>query len=847
MVHIQGEFSMAPASWLALLLPASSAGAAAAPVLHGCLNANTSAMAFCDTSLSHAARARDLRERLTLHEKVCLMNASPSSHQSDNCSGAVPRLGLPAYNWAIEDLHGAGTACLNTTGSDGATAWHCPTIFPTLNVLAASFNDSVWYGAGEVIGVEVRAANNAGATRARHADPGEHFHTNPRIGVSAWGPNLNIARDARWGRNTEVPSEDPLLAGKVGAAMTRGIQGQKAGAPQPKYITCLGALKHVTAYSLENWRDDTGGPNNGTAYNRMGFDATIARRDMAETYLEQFRIAMTEAEPLGMMCSYTAINGSAACENGHLLTTWARGSQGFQGNVITDCGALKMPSEPKDHVVSAAAALNAGTDVDCGAVFSTSLLAALASNQTAVELLDASVERSFGLLMRAGYFDPLEDLAAAGLDFPPQAMGTAASHALARDAALQGLVLLRNEAPNPPKPEAKALPLRRGVKTAVLGPLANITLLMMARYYDAVCAGPLNTSLPWSHGERPSGCIVSPLAAITAHAGAGGADLITHASGIDCPDDRPGSHCLQSDSTAGFASATAAAADAEQVVVFVGIDEYDECEGKDRQQLELPGAQPALLAAIRAAVKPGVPVVVVVLNGGAIAMDYAGVADAVVEAFFPGIEGADAIACALFGDEGCNRFGRLPVTVMPASFKGNDMANMGVSTGGSGLRTYKYYDGAFGAPLFEFGWGLSYTQWRTVWAAPPPAAPGVVSPTASVELLVTTTNDGDREGDQVVMLYHYPRTHAGSLRDLAPGTPLPQRKLVAYRRVSLPAGASTTIKFTVTAESLALIDNEGDAQLLAGTHELRAWQGNGKEISRNVEVKETALLRKFVW
>ena len=172
--------------------------------------------------------------------------------------------------------------------------------------------------------------------------------------------NLNIARDPRWGRNSEVPSEDSYLAGKVGAFMTKGIQGD----PSDKYVLLLGALKHVTAYSLENWLDDTDGPNHGKKYSRFGFNANLSRHDLAETYLEQYRIAITESNPLGMMCSYSAINGSASCENAALLKTWARDTLHFEGNVVTDCGALQMTSEPSDPADSAAAALNAGTGIE---------------------------------------------------------------------------------------------------------------------------------------------------------------------------------------------------------------------------------------------------------------------------------------------------------------------------------------------------------------------------------------------------------------------------------------------------------------------------------------------------
>jgi hypothetical protein len=151
---------------------------------HGCLLANVTQLPFCNPALGIAARARDLRGRLTQAEKLCLM---------DRGACAVPRLGLPAYNWGVEDLHGAGIECL----VDGARTY-CPTIFPTLNILASSMNDTLAQAVGRVIGTEMRAANNAGATRGRHVlpRPGEK-NENPPIGVNGWGPNLNIARDPR--------------------------------------------------------------------------------------------------------------------------------------------------------------------------------------------------------------------------------------------------------------------------------------------------------------------------------------------------------------------------------------------------------------------------------------------------------------------------------------------------------------------------------------------------------------------------------------------------------------------------------------------------------------------------
>ena len=208
------------------------------------------------------------------------------------------------------------------------------------------------------------------------------------------------------------------------------------------------------------------------------------------------------------------------------------------------------------------------------------------------------------------------------------------------------------------------------------------------------------------------------------------------------------------------------------------------------------------------------------------------------------------MACALFGEAGCNRWGRLPVTVLPETFAGNagnDMANMGISTGGSGSRTYKYYEGQFGQPLYEFGFGLSLVPFSVAWAAPNPASPSTVSPTANVSIAVVAKNLGRREGDVVLMLYHHPRETATTLVGLPAGVPIPQRRLVGYARLSLAAGAEGRAEFTVTPESLALVDNNGDTQLYAGTHQLRVSQGSGAELSREFEVPATAVLRTLVW
>ena len=224
-------------------------------------------------------------------------------------------------------------------------------------------------------------------------------------------------------------------------------------------------------------------------------------------------------------------------------------------------------------------------------------------------------------------------------------------------------------------------------------------------------------------------------------------------------------------------------------------------------------------------------------------------ADAVVEAFLPGIEGSEALACALYGERGCNKWGRLPVTVYPETFVKNDMANMGVSTGGSGMRTYKYYTDEFGAPLFEFGFGLSLVPFSMEWSVAPPVTPSKISLTANATFAVTVKNEGGREGDVVVMVYHCPAGKGGEslLLDADPTMPVPNRKLVDYKRVALGPGASAELTFTGNAETLGLVDNNGDTQHFAGTHQLRVSQGSGAVLRRNFAVEQTAMLRKLGW
>jgi len=266
------------------------------------------------------------------------------------------------------------------------------------------------------------------------------------------------------------------------------------------------------------------------------------------------------------------------------------------------------------------------------------------------------------------------------------------------------------------------------------------------------------------------------------------------------------------------------------VVLMVGIDQSIEGEGHDRTDTLLPGAQSQLVKAVIQAAA-GKPIVVVLLNGGIVSDDALVEANvAIVEAWYPGVEGGRAIADALFGRT--NRFGKLPVTIYRESFsKQVEMVQMSFTEGVG--RTYKYWRGD--APLFNFGHGLSYTSFSLAWTAPTTKSTTVHALTDSILLDVTLTNDGSREGDEVVFVYHQP------LVVDAPA-PLPAKRVVAFKRFSLMKGATVHFTFNVSAADLGLVDNNGNTLLYPGLHALQVSRGHGDVLLRNLTVQTAAPL-----
>jgi beta-glucosidase-like glycosyl hydrolase len=587
----------------------------------------------------------DLRNRLSLEEKVYM--TQPQEKFGNMCgttTGEMDRLGIPQYTWLIETNTNVASSCME----DG----RCATTFVGPEGMGASFNKTSWFMKGSVFGNEMRAYNNINWHRSTNSD---HDPPYDYIGVTGFGPNINLARDPRFGRNSELPGEDPLLSGTYGSQMTQGMQEEDANG-HPKMISYL---KHLTAYSTET--------------NRGHDNYIISDHDLWESYLPAFEKAFVEGGSSGAMCSYNAINGAPSCANEYILTDVVRGMWSPDAHVTSDCGAISNlmgdPVNAPSAEAAASMAMNAGTgtfnpntqtphntspkpnslfrcplpcllafaDIDMGSATMTDHLAN-ATNIGMVDeaTLDASFDRSMKVLFRAGRFDPVDSIEWS--TFGKETVNSTEHQQISYEAALQSMVLLRND--------DNVLPLKSGVSVAVVGPMANDPSRYLSSYAaDEICFG----------GDHH--CMTSLADAIAVN---NGADKTASADGCD----------VDSDDESGFDEALDIAKDADVVVLALGIDNSVEYEGVDRTDTSLPGVQSKFGQAVLAL---GKPVILTLFNGGALAIDELMEGpSAIIEGFNPAVLGPKALSDQMFGLE--NRWGKVrgsppivPLKLLPLS------------------------------------------------------------------------------------------------------------------------------------------------------------------------------------
>jgi beta-glucosidase len=697
------------------------------------LMAQNAGILYTNPDKSVEVRVNDLVARMTLEEKVS---------QMQHTAPAIERLGIPAYNWWNEALHGVARNGIAT-------------VFPQAIGMAATWNYELINQEAEIISTEARAKYYEAIGKNEH-----------KIyqGLTFWSPNINIFRDPRWGRGQETYGEDPYLTAQIGTAFVKGMQGDN-----DKYFKVIATAKHFAVHS-------------GPESSRHSFDAWPSETDLYETYLPAFEALVRDAGVYSFMGAYNRVYGTPSCASDLLLEKNLREKWGFKGYVVSDCWAVSdfynghkfVPDAAK----AAALAVKAGTDLSCGGEYG-KLNEAVKLGYISEAEIDVSVKRLFTARMKLGMFDPQEMLPYGAIQ--PSENNTEANRQFARKVAQESIVLLKNE--------NSVLPLSKKVKSiAVIGPYADEISVLLGNY---------------------NGDPTNPVTILQGIRNRSGKQLkVTYAQGVDQPDKLAQDTSLtrKQESKAAEALKTASQAD---VIIFVGgispdlegeemPVKIDGFSGGDRTHLDMPKNQQELLEKLNALKKP---VILVLTNGSALSVNWAKQnIPAIVEAWYPGEEGGNAVADVLFGDY--NPAGRLPLTFyksvndIPAF---DDYRMEG--------KTYRYFRGE---PLYAFGYGLSYTKFDYSGFS---SAGIAIKAGEPLKLSVTIQNSGNFDGDEVVQIY-----------GVQPESVLarPVKSLVAFRRIHLKKGESKVVTFEIPAVQLRHFDTKlGDYAIAKGQYQFQ--------------------------
>ena len=817
---------------------------------------------YQDTSLTAEQRAEDLLPRLTLEEKVALMqNASP----------AIPRLGIKEYDWWNEALHGVGRAGLAT-------------VFPQAIGMGASFNDSLLYEVFDAVSDEARVKSRIFS---------ENGVLKRYQGLTFWTPNVNIFRDPRWGRGQETYGEDPYLTGQLGMAVVRGLQGPEDG----KYDKLHACAKHFAVHSGPEW-------------NRHSFDAeNIAPRDLWETYLPAFKDLVQKADVKEVMCAYNRFEGEPCCGSNRLLMQILRDEWGYKGIVVSDCGAISDFYRPETHGThpdkehASAGAVLSGTDLECGGEYG-SLADAVKAGLIDEKLIDVSLKRLLTARFELGEMDEQP----AWAEIPASTLNSKEHQDLALRMARESLVLLQNK--------NNILPLNTGLKVAVMGPNANDSVMQWGNYngipghtvtlleavrsklpegqvmYEPGCDRTSREALQslfsecsingkpgflaeyWNNRTREGEVVATDQISTPFHFATTGAT--TFAPGVEITDFSARYESVFRPSQSGDVAfrfqldgEVTLMVDGEQVAqkVYVknptnlytlqakaGKEYHIEILFKQRneratldfdlgKQVEINlnlavekvndadvvlfagGISPSLegeempvevsgfkggdrtdieLPAVqrdllRTLKKAGKKVVFINYSGSAIGLvPESNTCEAILQAWYPGQAGGTAIVDVLFGDY--NPAGRLPVTFYKDAGQLPDFEDYSMKG-----RTYRYMQQQ---PLYPFGYGLSYTTFIYGEAN---LGKNTIGKGETAMLTVPVSNVGQRDGDEVVQVYlRSPADKDG-----------PRYTLRAFKRVHIPAGQTKSVTIPLTHESFEWFDEATNTMHpVAGTYEL---------------------------
>ena len=689
------------------------------------------------------AAAKKLVAQMSLEEKASQLRYD---------SPAIPRLGIPAYNWWNEALHGVARAGVATS-------------FPQAIGMAAAFDEELLRTVGDAVATEGRAKYNE---YAKHNDRDIYK------GLTFWSPNVNIFRDPRWGRGHETYGEDPYLTSRMGVAYVEGLQGT-AGDGEGEYLKTAACAKHFAVHS-------------GPEGLRHEFDARAGKKDMYETYLPAFEACVKEGEVEAVMGAYNRTNGEPCCGSDTLIRGILRGEWGFAGHFVSDCWAIKDFHEhhcvTKTPEESAAMALKAGCDVNCGVTY-LHLLKAYEQGLVTEEEITQAAERLFTTRYLLGCFAETE------YDkIPYEAVECREHLELAQKIAREGMVLLKNDG---------ILPLRKDrLKTiGVIGPNADSRAPLVGNYH-----GTSSRYITMLEGIQDA---------------VGEEVRVLYSEGCHLYKDRVEGLAWRQDR---ISEALTVAEHSDVVVLCLGLDETLEGEegdtgnsyaSGDKADLKLPESQRELLEAVAGC---GKPVILCVLTGSAVDLNFADEhMNAILQVWYPGARGGKAAADILFG--ACSPSGKLPVTFyrdledFPA-FEDYSMKG----------RTYRYLEKG---PLYPFGYGLTYGRvevrsatCESVSAQTPDlektgqgtAEMNMSDGDRSFAVKAVLENTGEYDTDEVLQAYIHAEDSA-----FAPLHP----SLCAFTRVNLKAGEKKEVSLTIPASALTIVDEEG-RRYVDGTH-----------------------------
>jgi beta-glucosidase len=625
------------------------------------------------------------------------------------------------------------------------------TVFPNPTGMAASWDDELLFDC-------FTAASDEARVKYQQAKKAGHIGVNQCL--SFWTPNINIFRDPRWGRGQETYGEDPYLTGRMGSAVVRGLQGPE----DSEYRKTLACAKHFAVHSGPEW-------------NRHVFNVTgLSDRDLYETYLPAFKTLVEDAHVAEVMCAYQRFDGKPCCGNDRLLQQILRKDWGFQGIVTSDCGAIYdfyhkgFHEYSKDAAEASAVAVLTGTDTNCGGSYA-ALTDAVARGLITEKDIDVSVKRLLKLRFELGEMDPDEYVS--WTKIPESVVASKEHHDLAVQMARESIVLLQNK--------NGILPLRKDEEIVVMG------------------ANAIDSTMLWGNYNGFPSHTTTILEGIMKKA-----SNVRYIDGFGLVQNR-----------AAINDMVRAAGSANTVIFVGGISPRLEGEqmdvnvpgfkGGDRTDIELPKAQRDAIAALHLA---GKKVIFVNCSGGAIAMvPETQNADAIIQAWYGGEAGGQAVADVIFGDY--NPSGKLPVTFYASTSQLPDYQDYNMEG-----HTYRYFKGE---PLFPFGYGLSYTDFSFG-----------ETKYKRHSVRVEVSNTGSMDGDAVVEIYvRDPRDTEG-----------PVKTLRGFKRVPLKAGESKKVSIDFPRSSFELWDAESSTmKVVPGTYELMVGSSSAEKDLQTIQVK----------